>query len=656
MADKKASRRVWRQRTHTAIQVLLDVVMINLSFLAALYLRYEKVVPEQIMDRYVNIWPILTLLCLAGLVVTQTYKCLWRYASVGEVMRILIGVTLGMGATYLFAILATTIQRGNQQIPFMEYMMGLVGNSVRISPNDFLHGKVIYGMAWLIQFVLITGQRFSIRLINQAGVKHRAIRRDQTRRVLVVGAGWGGASVIRELVARGYREGMPVVVVDDDPAKEGTRIMGIPIEPGTQNIPEYVKKYQARDIVIAIPSASGERMRQIMQVCAGTGCKLRMVTAMQDVTGGPGKISPMRDVNITDLLCREEVHLDMDSIRGYLTGKVVLVTGGGGSIGSELCRQIAQFEPSHLVVLDIYENNAYELERELLSKYGGGLKLTVLIGSVRDTARLDQVMDQVKPQVLFHAAAHKHVPLMEDSPAEAVKNNIFGTLNVARAADRHGVSRMVILATDKAVNPTNVMGATKRVTELIIQYMARNSKTKYMAVRFGNVLGSNGSVIPLFKNQIARGGPVTVTHPEIRRFFMTIPEAAQLVLQAGAIGESGSIFVLDMGTPVKIVDLARNLIRLAGFEPDVDVKIDFCGLRPGEKLYEELTMTEEAESLHTTCHDKIMVLDPVAMDDEVFLKYLEALRLEAAKEHGDVRTPLKALVPSFTQSEERAAG
>ena len=656
MADKKASRRVWRQRTHTAIQVLLDVVMINLSFLAALYLRYEKVVPEQIMDRYVNIWPILTLLCLAGLVVTQTYKCLWRYASVGEVMRILIGVTLGMGATYLFAILATTIQRGNQQIPFMEYMMGLVGNSVRISPNDFLHGKVIYGMAWLIQFVLITGQRFSIRLINQAGVKHRAIRRDQTRRVLVVGAGWGGASVIRELVARGYREGMPVVVVDDDPAKEGTRIMGIPIEPGTQNIPEYVKKYQARDIVIAIPSASGERMRQIMQVCAGTGCKLRMVTAMQDVTGGPGKISPMRDVNITDLLCREEVHLDMDSIRGYLTGKVVLVTGGGGSIGSELCRQIAQFEPSHLVVLDIYENNAYELERELLSKYGGGLKLTVLIGSVRDTARLDQVMDQVKPQVLFHAAAHKHVPLMEDSPAEAVKNNIFGTLNVARAADRHGVSRMVILSTDKAVNPTNVMGATKRVTELIIQYMARNSKTKYMAVRFGNVLGSNGSVIPLFKNQIARGGPVTVTHPEIRRFFMTIPEAAQLVLQAGAIGESGSIFVLDMGTPVKIVDLARNLIRLAGFEPDVDVKIDFCGLRPGEKLYEELTMTEEAESLHTTCHDKIMVLDPVAMDDEVFLKYLEALRLEAAKEHGDVRTPLKALVPSFTQSEERAAG
>ncbi len=655
MSHSKGNKRVWRHRAHTAIQVILDIVMINLSFLAAMYLRYEKVVPVSIMDRYINIWPVLTLCCLAGLAVTRTYRSLWRYASIGEVMRVLGGTLLGMGATYLFAILITAVQRANTQIPFMEYMLGLVGNSVRIAPNHFLHGKVIYGMAWLIMFVLITGQRFSIRLINQAGVRHRAIRRDQTRRVLVVGAGWGGASVIRELVARGYREGMPVAAVDDDPDKAGTRIMGIPIELGTERIPEYVQKYRAGDIVIAIPSASNARMRQIMAVCAGTGCKLRMVTAMQDVTGGPGRISPMRDVNITDLLCREEVRLDMDSIRSYITGKVVLVTGGGGSIGSELCRQIAQFEPSHLVVMDIYENNAYELERELLSKYGGKLKLTVLIGSVRDTARLDQVMDQIKPQVLFHAAAHKHVPLMEDSPAEAVKNNIFGTLNVAKAADRHGVSRMVILSTDKAVNPTNVMGATKRVTELIIQYMARHSHTRYMAVRFGNVLGSNGSVIPLFKNQIARGGPVTVTHPEITRFFMTIPEAAQLVLQAGAIGESGNIFVLDMGTPVKIVDLARNLIRLAGFEPDTDIKIEFCGLRPGEKLYEELTMTEEAESLHTTCHDKIMVLEPVAMDDASFLTKLEALGKEAAKEDGDVRIPLKALVPSFSQNEGKAA-
>ncbi|MDO4549051.1 MAG: nucleoside-diphosphate sugar epimerase/dehydratase [Clostridia bacterium] len=656
MTHKKSNPRIWRHRAHVTLQVLLDILLVNLSFLAALYLRYEKIVPVQVMARYSNIWPVFTFFCLAGLAVTKTYKCLWRYASIGEVLRLLCGTLVGVGATYAFAIMITTIQRANTQIPFMDYMLRLIGNSVRISPNNYLHGKVIYGITWLVMFILITGQRFSIRLVNQAGVRRRAIKRDQTRRVVIIGAGWGGASVIRELAARGYREGMPVAVIDDDLEKAGTRIMGIPIEPGIDNIPEYVKTYKASDIVIAIPSANNASMRQIMQICAGTGCKLRMVTAMQDVTGGHGKVSPMRDVNITDLLCREEVHLDMESIQSYLTGKVVLVTGGGGSIGSELCRQIAQFTPSHLVVMDIYENNAYELERELVDKYEGKLKLTVLIGSVRDVGRLDQVMEDIKPEVVFHAAAHKHVPLMENSPAEAVKNNIFGTLNVAMAADRHGVSRMVILSTDKAVNPTNVMGATKRVTELVIQYMARKSKTRFMAVRFGNVLGSNGSVIPLFKNQIARGGPVTVTHPEITRFFMTIPEAAQLVLQAGAIGQSGNIFVLDMGTPVKIVDLARNLIRLAGFEPDGDIKIDFCGLRPGEKLYEELTMTEEAESLRTTCHDKIMVLEPVAMDDEAFLKRLEALRAEASKERGDVRDLLRALVPTFVQGEDRRAG
>jgi FlaA1/EpsC-like NDP-sugar epimerase len=374
-----------------------------------------------------------------------------------------------------------------------------------------------------------------------------------------------------------------------------------------------------------------------------------MVSAMQDVTGGAYKVSPLRDVNIADLLCREEVRLDIRSISEYLSGKTILVTGGGGSIGSELCRQIAQFSPGHLVAFDIYENNAYELQQEMKAKYGDKLNMSILIGSVRDTERLDQVMQAVKPQVVFHAAAHKHVPLMEESPAEAVKNNIFGTLNLALAADRHGVDRMVILSTDKAVNPTNVMGATKRVCELIIQYMARRSKTRFMAVRFGNVLGSNGSVIPLFKKQISMGGPVTVTHPDMKRYFMTIPEASQLVLQAGAIGESGSIFVLDMGTQVKIVDLARNLIQLAGFKPDEEIKIDYCGLRAGEKLYEELAMNEEAESLHTTCHDKIMVLDPVEMDEALFLDQLKSLKKEAQRKEGDVYPLLKALVPTFIQ-------
>ncbi|MGJ4850358.1 polysaccharide biosynthesis protein [Bacillota bacterium Meth-B3] len=649
---KQAAR--WRHASKMALQIMIDVVIVNVSFLAALYLRYEKAVPGSVLQRYVNIWPVLTLFCIAAFCVTRVYRCLWRYASIGEVLRLLLGTILGIMATYAFAVVATALERTGTRLSFFQYMLGLVGNSVRIQANSFLHGKVVYGVAWLIMFLLIAGQRFSIRLINQLGVKRRAISPEQRRRVLVVGAGWGGATVIREMAARGYREGMPVVVVDDDPAKARTLLSGVPIAPSTERIPEYVKKYQCSDIVIAIPSASGAQMRRIMQVCASTGCKLRMVTAMQDVTGGPQRVSAMRDVNIADLLCREEVKLDMASIEAYLTGKSVLVTGGGGSIGSELCRQIAAFAPSHLIVFDIYENNAYELEQELRSRFGDKLKLTVLIGSVRDKARLDEVMGEHKPDVVFHAAAHKHVPLMEDSPSEAVKNNIFGTWNVAECAARHGVRRMVQISTDKAVNPTNVMGATKRVTERIIQHMARHSQTRFMAVRFGNVLGSNGSVIPLFKKQIEMGGPVRVTHPEITRFFMTIPEAAQLVLQAGGIGETGSIFVLDMGTPVRIVDLARNLIQLAGFTPDEEIKIEFCGLRPGEKLYEELAMSEEAETLHTTCHDKIMVLSAMEMDEALFLKQLNAL--DAAMDEGEeaVRDALRALVPSFREDQRKA--
>ena len=372
---------------------------------------------------------------------------------------------------------------------------------------------------------------------------------------------------------------------------------------------------------------------------------------LRDVTGKSEKIGETRDVNIADLLCREEVRLDMGAISAYLKDRVVMVTGGGGSIGSELCRQIARFEPKRLVIFDIYENNAYELANELSAKYGRALSLTVLIGSVRDLNRLEQVFEEIRPEVVFHAAAHKHVPLMEFSPAEAVKNNVFGTYNVARCCDKYGVKRMVTLSTDKAVNPTNVMGATKRVTEMILQWMAGRSRTKYMAVRFGNVLGSNGSVIPLFMQQIARGGPVTVTHPEITRYFMTIPEASQLVLQAASIGESGNIFVLDMGTPVKIVDLARNLIRLNGLKPDEDVKISFCGLRPGEKLYEELMLTEEAETLDDTRFEKINVLRPVAVDP-AFEDKLNALEACAASDPAAVREALKALVPTYQEDSQ----
>ena len=424
--------------------------------------------------------------------------------------------------------------------------------------------------------------------------------------------------------------------------------MGIPVLKGIENIPDYVEKFQVNEIVIAIPSASLAQRKQILDICTRTGCKLKLVPTLRDVTGKTEKIGETRDVNIADLLCREEVHLDMGAISAYLKDRVVLVTGGGGSIGSELCRQIARFEPRRLVIFDIYENNAYELANELNAKYGKALPLTVLIGSVRDMIRLDQVFDQIRPEVVFHAAAHKHVPLMEDSPAEAVKNNVFGTYNVVRCADKYGVKRMVTLSTDKAVNPTNVMGATKRVTEMILQWMAGRSKTKYMAVRFGNVLGSNGSVIPLFMQQIARGGPVTVTHPEITRYFMTIPEASQLVLQAASIGESGNIFVLDMGTPVKIADLAKNLIRLSGLRPDEDVKISFCGLRPGEKLYEELMLTEEAETLDNTRFEKINVLRPVVIDAS-FEEKLNALESCAAADPESVRDVLKELVPTFKE-------
>ena len=610
-----------------AAQLLFDAVIINLSLLLAMQVRYEPNVPLYQLRIFSNLWPFMTVLGLASFYVTKMYRTLWRYASVGDALHIAMGSGLAMAATLAFGMVADLIMK----------------------PNLLLMGsKSVYLIAWLLLMLMSGAQRFGVRLVNQIGVTNRALKKESCTRVMVVGAGWAGASLIRELNARGFREGLPVVAVDDDPAKANTRIMGIPVLKGIENIPDYVEKFQVNEIVIAIPSASLAQRKQILDICTRTGCKLKLVPTLRDVTGKTERIGETRDVNIADLLCREEVHLDMGAISAYLKDRVVLVTGGGGSIGSELCRQIARFEPRRLVIFDIYENNAYELANELNAKYGKALPLTVLIGSVRDMNRLDQVFDQIRPEVVFHAAAHKHVPLMEDSPAEAVKNNVFGTYNVVRCADKYGVKRMVTLSTDKAVNPTNVMGATKRVTEMILQWMAGRSKTKYMAVRFGNVLGSNGSVIPLFMQQIARGGPVTVTHPEITRYFMTIPEASQLVLQAASIGESGNIFVLDMGTPVKIADLAKNLIRLSGLRPDEDVKISFCGLRPGEKLYEELMLTEEAETLDNTRFEKINVLRPVVIDAS-FEEKLHALESCAASDPESVRDVLKELVPTFKE-------
>ncbi len=616
-----------------AAQVLFDAAIINLAMLLAMQMRYEPNVPPYQIRIFSNLWPVMTALGLASFYVTKMYRTLWRYASVGDALHVMMGTGLTMASTMALGMVADLFMK----------------------PNLLLMGsKTVYPIAWLLLMMMAGAQRFGVRLVNQIGVKNRALKKESCSRVMVVGAGWAGASLIRELNARGFRDGLPVVAVDDDPAKANTRIMGIPVLKGTENIPKYVEKYQVDEIVIAIPSASLSQRKQILDICTQTGCKLKLVPTLRDVTGKTEKIGETRDVNIADLLCREEVHLDMGAISAYLKDRVVLVTGGGGSIGSELCRQIARFAPKRLVIFDIYENNAYELANELGAKYGKSIPLTVLIGSVRDINRLEQVFDEIRPEVVFHAAAHKHVPLMEFSPAEAVKNNVFGTYNVARCADKYGVRRMVTLSTDKAVNPTNVMGATKRVTEMILQWMAGRSKTKFMAVRFGNVLGSNGSVIPLFMQQIARGGPVTVTHPEITRYFMTIPEASQLVLQAASIGESGNIFVLDMGTPVKIADLAKNLIRLSGLKPDEDVKINFCGLRPGEKLYEELMLTEEAETLDNTRFEKINVLRPVAVDPEFEGKLL-ALETCAGTDPSAVRDALKALVPTYKEEADASS-
>lgn len=624
--------RSWKAVGLLIFQILLDAAMIILSLLIALHLRFDMRIPQQWMGRFAHLWPVATVVCIFMFAVSRMYRSLWRYAGLSEGMRIVMGTFSGVIISYCYSLITYTIN------PSTSAMLP----------------QMVYAIWWMVMLLFVGLQRFSVRMVNQLGVSRRAIQRDRRRRVMVVGAGWAGSSTIRELVARGYREGMPVVAVDDDPMKAGTHIGPVPVIYGIENIPDYAQRYSIDDIIIAIPSATKQQSRAIMDACTATSCKLKMVPGIRDVTGGEMRLGQMRDVNITDLLYRDEVRLDMASISEYITDRVVLVTGGGGSIGSELCRQIAPFHPAQLVIFDIYENNAYELCNELKVRYGEGINLRVLIGSVRDMERLEDVFESVKPDVVFHAAAHKHVPLMEYSPAEAVKNNVFGTLNVARCADKYKVDRMVILSTDKAVNPTNVMGATKRATEMIIQYMAKRSSTRYMAVRFGNVLGSNGSVIPLFRQQIAAGGPITVTHPDITRYFMTIPEAAQLVLQAGALGESGNVYVLDMGTPVKIADLARNLIRLSGLRPDEDIKIEYVGLRPGEKLYEELMMAEERDKLGKTHHEKIFILHPIPLDDAQFEAQLDTL-LRVAHEHPDqVRAPLSALVPTYRAGNKAA--
>ncbi len=464
---------------------------------------------------------------------------------------------------------------------------------------------------------------------------------------MIIGAGDSGVIIIREMMHDTHLNQQPVCIIDDDSSKVGRELYGVPIVGGRDRIVEKAAEYNIDLIIFAIPSASPKDRSDILNICKETGAKLRTLPGIYELANGEVHISSLKDVELTDLLGREPIKIDNEEVFNMLTGKTILVTGGGGSIGSELCRQIAAHNPKQLIIFDIYENNAYEIQQELIRKYHDNLDLQTLIGSVRNTHRITSVMEHYKPDIVFHAAAHKHVPLMEVSPNEAIKNNVMGTYKTAKAAAKAGVKKFVLISTDKAVNPTNIMGATKRICEMIIQMMDRQTPTtNYVAVRFGNVLGSNGSVIPLFKKQIEEGGPVTVTHKDIIRFFMTIPEAVSLVLQASQYAKGGEIFVLDMGEPVKIDDMARNLIKLSGYTPNVDIKIEYTGLRPGEKLYEEKLMDEEG--MQTTKNKLIFIGKPIEMDDEWFKIKLNELDKDSQEDDENIKKYVQEIVPTYT--------
>lgn len=593
---------------------MLDFAFVILAMMAAIALRYENNVMLWMHHYHTRtvLWQIVGVHMLVG-VLAGVYGMVWRYAGATEIARLVV--------TYGFSTLITLLL--NQFVPW--HMSRPI--------------LVITGIC-VMMFVIMS--RFTYKLVRE-WMKSR-VNNGNDARVLIVGAGEGGVYAARICLQNRAKFGQPVAFADDDPLKRRMRINGIPVRGTINEVPEIVKKYSISEIIVAVPGLHGERRNEIVSICKQTHCRTRTLTDPKD-TARPMAI---RELNTSDFLSRDEVELDNHLIEAYLTDKVVMVTGGGGSIGSEICRQIIRFKPKQLLIFDVYENCAYELECELKQKYGADIPIKVLIGSIRDRVRLDNVFETYQPSVVFHAAAHKHVPLMEVSPAEAIKNNVFGTKNLLESAEAHGVRRLVQLSTDKAVNPTNVMGATKRITEMLLQECARRGKMKCMAVRFGNVLGSHGSVIPLFEAQIKKGGPITLTHPDITRYFMTIPEAAQLVLQAGGLANPGAIYVLDMGEPVKIIDLAKKLIRFYGYEPDVDIPIKIVGLRPGEKLYEELLMDSERDKMTHTAHNKIFVAPPIKLDSEKFEQQLVELKTVAEQNDSDgVVRMLEAIVGTY---------
>ena len=619
------------QKTARAIVwVLLDAVLLNAALMLAQVVRYSSNISYDFFANSIRLAPAMTVLFLLVFHAFGMYRTMWQYASASDVLRI---------ATASFAATALT------------YGFSLAANAFVVPENLFRLHRMVYLLHWLMATALVGGSRLLYRMVvTRERVSILRASKDEVRRVMVVGAGWSGANLVHEIQRGSYGNCVPVVVVDDDRIRTGSRLSGVPVVRGSGNILKLTSDYRVDEIIIAIATPKGD-LKPLIEKCLATGCRVRRVNPLQDVHGDASTAAQVRDININDLLGRPEEKLDMTPVASFFRGKTVLITGGGGSIGSELCRKLLPLEPERIVLYDISENYMYDLFSELKLRYGAALKdkLILCVGSIRDEKRLDDVFSQFKPHVVLHAAAHKHVPLMEDCPDQAVKNNVFGTWLTAKTAVNHNVQRFVLISTDKAVNPTNVMGATKRLAEMIIEAFNASTKTEFTAVRFGNVLGSHGSVVPLFEQQIRSGGPVTLTHPDIIRYFMTIPEAASLVLQAASIAKGGELFVLDMGRPVKIRELAERMIQLYAPRDGREVDIVYVGLRPGEKLYEELLLA--GEGIAKTENEKIFIAKPEVFSEETLNAMLSKLR-KCLDEGGDMLKCLHELVPTFCEADQ----
>lgn len=605
--------------------VIADILAVIIAYGLALLLRFDmrySKIPKLYIEGYLYYIVLASVLLVCCYVIAKLYRSVWSYAGINEILKTCVASIVACvltGVVFSIAIM---------RMPISFYLIG-----------------------WILVFGFTASIRMMYRLLRRMRIKADNSKGNTERQnIMIIGAGAAGLVLLREYRNSYYLTDKVKIFIDDNAQKWNKYLDGVLIEGGRDKILESVEKYRINKIILAMPSADRKDIRDILEICKETDCQIQTVPGVYQLVNGEVNVSKLRNVEIEDLLGRDPIEVNLDEILGYIKGKTVLVTGGGGSIGSEICTQLAEHEVGHLIIFDIYENNAYDIQQKLRWNHPE-LNLTVLIGSVRNTHRINGVMKKYKPDVVFHAAAHKHVPLMEDSPNEAIKNNVFGTYKTASAAGRNHVKKFVLISTDKAVNPTNIMGASKRMCEMIVQTLNHFYETDFVAVRFGNVLGSNGSVIPLFKKQIAAGGPVTVTHPDIIRYFMTIPEAVSLVLQAGAYAKGGEIFVLDMGEPVKIADLAKNLIRLSGYKLGEDIEIEYTGLRPGEKLYEEPLMDEEG--LQDTENKMIHIGKPIDMDEEKFMHQLIKLRDAANDDSDAIRAMVKEIVPTYQMPKEK---